>query len=175
MAVADGPERDQAWRAGNRMLLPRAAASALRQSVAAPDREPDRRLQARKTPPGARKIRELLIRRLRGEVRCHVVLDRHGLVQRAAGTPAVGGRRAQGLGCAGYKGEFRLSDGRYCYPLTVTDQASRFVLLCEAFDSAREELAFTAFARLVKETRPAKSHPLRERRPLRLAQYPVST
>jgi hypothetical protein len=28
------------------------------------------------------------------------------------------------LWCADYKGEFRPGDGRYCYPLTVTDHAS---------------------------------------------------
>src|SRR5262249_38683491 len=46
---------------------------------------------------------------------------------------------------------FKLGNGRYCYPLTVTDQASRFVLLCEALESTREELAFTAFERLFVE------------------------
>ncbi len=39
----------------------------------------------------------------------------------------------------------------YCYPLTVTDQASRFLLLCEALESTREELAFPAFERLFRE------------------------
>ncbi len=33
------------------------------------------------------------------------------------------------------KGEFKLGNGRYCYPLTVTDHASRFLLLCEALES----------------------------------------
>jgi hypothetical protein len=28
------------------------------------------------------------------------------------------------------KGEFKLGNGRYCYPLTVSDHASRFMLLC---------------------------------------------
>ena len=27
-----------------------------------------------------------------------------------------------------FKGEFKLSNGRYCYPLTVTDQVSRYLL-----------------------------------------------
>jgi transposase InsO family protein len=44
--------------------------------------------------------------------------------------------------CADYKGQFRLGNGQYCYPLTITDQASRFLLGCEGFeridgDSAR--------------------------------------
>jgi putative transposase len=30
--------------------------------------------------------------------------------------------------CAGYKGEFMLADRRYCYPLTISDFASRYLL-----------------------------------------------
>src|SRR5260370_4955367 len=47
--------------------------------------------------------------------------------------------------------EFRLGTASWCYPLTVTDHASRFLLLCEALESTREELAFTAFERLFAE------------------------
>ena len=113
---------------------------------------------------GARKIRELLIRRLAGDVRVparstiHAVLDRHGLVkrmgrsrQRATGTPLSQGINPNDLWCADFKGEFKLGNGRYCYPLTVTDHASRFLLLCEALESTREDLAFTAFERLFAE------------------------
>jgi transposase InsO family protein len=113
---------------------------------------------------GARKIRELLVRRLSGDVRVpakstiHAVLDRHGLVKRmgrkhphATGTPLSQGAAPNDLWCADYKGEFQLGNGKYCYPLTVTDHASRFILLCEALESTREDLAFTAFERLFKE------------------------
>jgi len=40
---------------------------------------------------------------------------------------------------------------QYCYPLTVTDHASRFLLSCEALSSTREDYAFTVFERLFKE------------------------
>ena len=40
---------------------------------------------------------------------------------------------------------------RYCYPLTVTDYCSRYLLLCEALESNREDLAFPAFERLFHE------------------------
>jgi transposase InsO family protein len=113
---------------------------------------------------GARKIRELLVRRLSGDVRVpakstiHAVLDRHGLVKRmgrrrqhATGTPLSEAVQPNDLWCADYKGEFQLGNRDYCYPLTVTDQASRFLLMCEALDSVRENLAFTAFDRLFKE------------------------
>lgn len=55
------------------------------------------------------------------------------------------------LWCADYKGHFKLGDGRYCYPLTVTDHASRFLLLCEALEPTREDLAFPALERLFRE------------------------
>jgi transposase InsO family protein len=113
---------------------------------------------------GARKIRELLVRRLAGDVRVpakstiHAVLDRHGLVRpmgrvrrHATGTPLSLGQAPNDLWCTDYKGEFKLGNRAYCYPLTVTDHASRYLLLCEALDSTRESLAFTAFERLFQE------------------------
>src|SRR5579872_4647618 len=88
----------------------------------------------------------------------HAVLYRHGLVRpmtrsrtRAEGTPLSDGLHPNDLWSTDYKGEFQLGDKRYCYPLTVTDHASRYLLLCEALESTREELAFRAFERLFKE------------------------
>jgi transposase InsO family protein len=122
------------------------------------------RLKGGKPHWGARKIRELLVRHLDGDVRVpakstiHAVLDRHGLVKRgggprhrARGTPLSQGTLANDLWCADFKGEFKLGNGRYCYPLTVTDHASRFLLLCEALDSTREDPTITAFERLFRE------------------------
>ncbi len=114
---------------------------------------------------GARKIRELLVRRLAGDVRIpatstvHAVLDRHGLVKRARqrrrtkaqGTPLSKAITPNQLWCTDYKGEFKPGNGRYCYPLTVSDQASRFVLLCEAHESMKEVNALSAFQRLFAE------------------------
>ena len=102
---------------------------------------------------GARKIRELLVRRLAGDVRVpsistvHAVLDRRGLVKRARqrrrckaeGTLLSSAVAANDLWCADFKGEFKLGNGRYCYPLTVTDQATRYVLACEALESTKED------------------------------------
>ena len=122
------------------------------------------RLKTEKPHWGARKIRELLVRRLDGDIRVpakstiHTVLDRHGLVKRgggprhrARGTPLSAGAGPNDLWCADFKGEFKLGNGRYCYPLIVTDHASRFLLLCEALDSTREEPAITAFEQLFRE------------------------
>src|ERR671937_801521 len=86
------------------------------------------------------------------------LIVRLGLVKRARrwryrahGTALSQGAAPNELWCADFKGEFKLGNGRYCYPLTVTDQASRFLLLCEALNSVREELAFPAFERLFAE------------------------
>jgi transposase InsO family protein len=113
---------------------------------------------------GARKIRELLVRKLAGEVRIpakstvHAVLDRHGLVRRARerknrpqGTLLSAAALPNDLWCADFKGEFKLGNGHYCYPLTVTDQASRYLLLCEAFESTREVPVIEAFQQLFRE------------------------
>src|SRR5438445_4691929 len=114
---------------------------------------------------GARKIRELLIRRLAGDVRIpskstvHAVLDRHGFVKRARqrrrftaeGTQLSQAAVPNALWCTDFKGEFRLGDGRYCYPLTVTDQASRYLLACEALESTKEGPVIAAFIRLFRE------------------------
>ena len=113
---------------------------------------------------GARKIRERLLRRLASEVKVpacstiHAILDRHGLVTRASrprtraqGTPLSAGLNPNDLWCTDYKGEFQLGNKRYCYPLTVTDYASRYLLLCEAMESNQEQPAFLAFERLFRE------------------------
>ena len=123
-------------------------------------------VQLKKEKPhwGARKLRELLMRKFPAEVKVpavstiHAVLDRHGLVQpmkgtrpRSKGTALSKGENPNELWCVDFKGEFLLGDRRYCYPLTVTDHASRYLLLCEALESVKEESALTAFESLFKE------------------------
>jgi transposase InsO family protein len=113
---------------------------------------------------GARKLRERLLRRLPSEVKVpacstiHAILDRYGLVARASrprtraqGTPLSAGLNPNDLWCTDYKGEFQLGNKRYCYPLTVTDYASRYLLLCEAMESNQQQPAFLAFERLFRE------------------------
>jgi hypothetical protein len=41
------------------------------------------------------------------------------------------------LWCMDYKGQFRLGNREYCYPFTVTDHFSRFLIGCEALESTR--------------------------------------
>jgi len=113
---------------------------------------------------GAPKIREKL-RRLHSEIQLpaistvHAVLDRRGLVKRrrrrryykAEGTELSAPRRPNELWCADYKGEFMLADRRYCYPLTITDFASRYLLCCDALATTKARFAFTVFERAFKD------------------------
>ena len=113
---------------------------------------------------GAPKIRERL-RRLYPDVHTpaistvHAVLDRHGLVphgpkrrrNRATGTERHHVEQPNQLWSADYKGEFMLADRRYCYPLTITDYASRFVIACDALPTTKERFAFTVFERAFKD------------------------
>ena len=99
---------------------------------------------------GAPKIRERMIRN-HAELKppaistIHAVLDRHGLVQnslrrkryKAEGTQLIDVKKPNDLWCADYKGEFMLGDKRYCYPLTITDYASRFIVLSSAVKHSR--------------------------------------
>lgn len=81
------------------------------------------------TVPAASTVGGILARAglVRGRRRRSPVL-RLGTVRNEATLP-------NDLWCADYKGQFRLGNGKYCYPLTVTDQASRYVLACEGFEA----------------------------------------
>jgi transposase InsO family protein len=54
-------------------------------------------------------------------------------------------------GGADYKGEFMLADRRYCYPLTVTDFATRYLITCDALATTQAAYAFTVFERTFRE------------------------
>ena len=88
----------------------------------------------------------------------HAVLDRHGLVKRrrrrqnrAKGTALPFPAQPNDLWCADYKGEFMFADRRYCYPLTITDFASRYLFACEALSTTKEAYAFPVFEAVFKE------------------------
>ena len=49
-----------------------------------------------------------------------------------------------------FQGEFRLGDRTYCYPLTVTDSCSRFLLMCRALPSTRLSPVRKAFDELFR-------------------------
>ena len=112
---------------------------------------------------GAPKIRDKLIRQYPmikpPAIRTvHAVLDRNGMVKRrrrrrhkAEGTPLSAAHEPNGLWCADYKGEFMLGSRQYCYPLTISDYRSRYLLACEGMSSTRSDFAFAIFERVFKE------------------------
>lgn len=112
---------------------------------------------------GARKIREKLIRKFPdiktpAKSTIHAVLDRNDLVvprgrirRRVEGTALSKSVHPNDLWCADYKGEFMLGSKEYCYPLTITDHASRYLLACEGLSTTKADYAFTVFERVFKE------------------------
>jgi putative transposase len=68
----------------------------------------------------------------------------------ATGTSLTSPLAPNALWCADYKGEFLLANRRYCYPLTITDFASRY-LLCEAQSTTKERYAFAVFERAFQD------------------------
>ncbi len=55
------------------------------------------------------------------------------------------------LWCVDFKGQFKTRDGHYCYPLTVTDRYSRYLLGCRALLSTETEGAKATFLQHFKK------------------------
>ena len=64
---------------------------------------------------------------------------------KARGTQLSHVRSPNALWCADYKGQFLLGNLQYCYPLTITDYRSRYLLACESLDSTKAMGAFRTF------------------------------
>jgi len=102
---------------------------------------------------GPRKLKETLERRLErsfpSAAAIGSVLARNGLVQRRKRrkrhqplpTTLRDATAPNEVWCIDYKGQFRLGDATYCYPLTITDQFSRFILGCEGMAAISDEEA----------------------------------
>lgn len=82
-----------------------------------------------------------------------LILKKHGLVKPRRvrqNAPLYSGalQRAtqpNDVWCADFKGQFRLKNTQYCYPLTITDQHSRYILACEALESTKHTTAREVF------------------------------
>ena len=87
------------------------------------------------------------------------MLKRHGLViarprRRSIGhpgRPSVAISGPNDCWSADFKGQFRTGDGLYCYPLTVTDNYSRYLLGCQGLSGTLLEPSKAVFTRLFKE------------------------
>ena len=74
--------------------------------------------------------------------------------RRSVGHPGKPQRQASApndIWCADFKGEFKLGHGQNCYPLTVTDQYSRYLLVCQALPSTALDGAKPVFSRIFRE------------------------
>ena len=126
------------------------------------------KLKEKKSHWGAAKIREIFMRKYPdikppAKSTFHAIFERHGLVKkrrkRGSGFKATGTwlstpKEPNDLWCADFKGEFLLSGRsprRYCYPLTISDSVSRYLLGCEALESVKTDTSFSVFERVFKE------------------------
>jgi putative transposase len=123
-------------------------------------------LQLKREKPrwGAPKIRELLQRKYPGiklpaTSTVHAVLARNGLVDvrkrrrrfKSEGTILNYANHPNDLWCADYKGQFLLGNQSYCYPLTITDYSSRYLITCDALETTKEDYAISVFEAAFKE------------------------
>jgi putative transposase len=122
------------------------------------------RLKKEKPNWGAPKIRELIDKRysdikLPAISTVHCVLDRHGLVnkkKRRKKFSSIAGylsipQQANDLWCTDFKGQFKMKNKRYCFPLTITDFNSRYLISCEALNSTSEDPCYSVFEHAFKE------------------------
>lgn len=88
------------------------------------------------------------------------ILKRHGLVESrrpprrrwpSAHKPLPEPTAPNQSWSSDFKGQFRMGDGRLCYPLTVMDGYSRFLLGVEGLESVSESRAWPVFERLFRQ------------------------
>jgi transposase InsO family protein len=87
------------------------------------------------------------------------ILSRNGMVPKKRrrrhighpGKPTSSILAPNDLWSADFKGQFKTGNGLYCYPLTVTDNYSRYLLVCQALSSTAVDEAKPVFTRLFKE------------------------
>lgn len=113
---------------------------------------------------GAKKVLAILRRREPEEAwparsTVNDILDRHGVLRKRSrrrrwahpGVVALQTERPNQVWPADFKGQFRMGNGQYCYPLTVTDHFSRALLTCQAQSSVSMEETQNGFRALFRE------------------------
>jgi transposase InsO family protein len=121
---------------------------------------------ARRAHPtwGGRKLKKVLERQHDGLVlpsssTVSDILRRHGLVvERRRQRRTAEAKRSltvpqtpNEVWAVDYKGQFRLGNGKYCYPLTATEVHSRFLLAVQALEGTDDEEARQTFHEVFKE------------------------
>lgn len=120
-----------------------------------PDEVVDRIVAMRKEHPhdGPKKLRGRLLQLGCDELRVPAastigdILDRHGLIRPRRArlrmpphpSPLEPCSQPNELWCVDFKGHFACRDGQRCYPLTITDAASRYLIKCEALTEPKHE------------------------------------
>ena len=87
------------------------------------------------------------------------ILNRHGLVKKRHprkhtpphSEPLRDCSAPNKVWSADYKGQFKMKNERYCYPLTITDNFSRFLFCCDGFDRIHSKSAIKSFERIFHE------------------------
>lgn len=87
------------------------------------------------------------------------ILKRKGLItagkrrlrRKHPGCPRTTTKAPNDIWTADYKGHFKTRNGLYCYPLTVCDMHSRYLLGCEAHESVSLTSCKSHFTRLFEE------------------------
>ena len=98
-----------------------------------------------RTWPAASTVADLLARRGLVQKRRRRRPTRHpGVVRPTTTAP-------NDLWTADFKGQFRTGDGRYCFPLTIADQHTRYLLACRGVLSTQTVTARPVFERAVQE------------------------
>lgn len=87
------------------------------------------------------------------------ILKREGLIipgkrrlkRKHPGCPKTKAEKPNDIWTADYKGHFKLRNGKYCYPLTVCDMYSRYLLGCQAHEAISLEKSKKHFTILFKK------------------------
>ena len=121
-------------------------------------------LRRRHASWGAKKLLKVLSGRhprwdLPGRSTVCDILSRHGLVAKKRqrrhighpGKPSSQMLAPNDVWCADFKGQFKTGNGIYCYPLTVTDGFSRYLLGCQGLLSTSVADSKPVFTRLFRE------------------------
>ncbi len=113
---------------------------------------------------GAKKLLQVLEKR-RPEVAwparstVNAILERHGKLRqnrrrrkwKHPGAAPLETEHPNQVWPADFKGQFKTRDGKYCYPLTVTDHYSRKLLVCRGLPSVRTQGTKPVFRKLFRE------------------------
>ena len=123
-------------------------------------------LEARQHHPrwGAKKLLRILRRKdpretWPGRTTVCDLLKRHDLIPKTPrrprlshpGRPLTPMTEPNGIWTADFKGQFKTRDGVYCYPLTLVDGYSRYLLACQGLRSTAIILARPIFRRAFEE------------------------